>query len=119
MMAGEKERRSVEPSGLDDLTKGQRTPTAEVLDGWERGPVWRRSCFSPLPRNNNSCLFPSYSLSFPRSSFRAFPTCAELCFHAPPFHLNTHIPNHVSPTRVDRRNNRLGPKRSANMPLSI
>lgn len=42
-MVGKKEQRSAEPGGLDDLTKGKRTPTAAVLDGWERGPVWRRS----------------------------------------------------------------------------
>lgn len=59
-----------------------------------------------LSCNSSSCLFPSYSHSFPRSSFCAFPACVELRFHAQP-------KSRVAYARRSR-NNRLGPKRSAN-----
>jgi hypothetical protein len=122
-IAREKEQRGADPGGLDDLTRRGR------------GPVWRRPCFPPLPCNSScssqpvslspgqqqlpplSLLFTFYSRA--AASVLIFSPRAEPRFHTPPFRLSAHSANHAPPTRTHRGNHRPGPKRSANMLLSV
>jgi hypothetical protein len=134
-IAREKEQRVMTPAAWTTWPEGE-----EVTDGGGPRRLGKRTSllaalFSSSPMQQQlqlpTCFtlsrstifpasFPPIHFIFPRSSFvLIFSPRVEPRFYMPCFRLSAHSANHAPPTRAHRVNHRPGPKRSANMPLSV